>query len=142
MMCWVIFPQALNARVMIERASRRALFILGSGISIVGAGVRAFDVAQRERLKAQDCLTTLIELAPNARSAEITGSMIDYIAVEEGNAPLIEAMANPEIRIVSLTVTEGGYFTHPSTGAFDAQNDEVQHDIAHPDRPVTAFGVN
>ena len=109
--------------------------------AILGAGVRAFDVAQRERLKAQDCLTTLIELAPNARSAEITGSMIDYIAVEEGNAPLIEAMANPEIRIVSLTVTEGGYFTHPSTGAFDAQNDEIQHDIAHPDRPVTAFGA-
>ena len=45
--------------------------------AIVGAGVRAPDAAQRDRLLAQDCLTTLVELDPAAKSAEVTGSMID-----------------------------------------------------------------
>jgi len=46
--------------------------------AIVGAGVRPADAAMREKLLAQDCLTTLIELAPDERSAELTGAMIDY----------------------------------------------------------------
>jgi mannitol 2-dehydrogenase len=50
------------------------------------------------------------------RSAEVTGAMIDYLPIEEGNGALIRAMADPAIRIVSLTVTEGGYFTDPADG--------------------------
>lgn len=61
----------------------------------------------REKLIAQDRLSTLIKLDPAGQSAEIVGSMIDYLPVEEGNASLIAKMAEPEIRIVSLSVTEG-----------------------------------
>ncbi|RMD89813.1 MAG: mannitol dehydrogenase family protein, partial [Alphaproteobacteria bacterium] len=61
--------------------------------AILGAGVRAPDAAMREKLLAQDCLTTLIELAPDHRSAEVTGSMIDFLPVEPDNAALIAAMA-------------------------------------------------
>ena len=50
--------------------------------AILGAGVRPYDAAMRDRLKAQDCLTTLIELAPDHRSAEVTGAMIDYLPIE------------------------------------------------------------
>ena len=67
----------------------------------------------RDRLLAQDCLTTLIELDPDGRSAEVVGAMIDFIPIEEGNAALIDRMADPRIRIVSLTVTEGGLFHRP-----------------------------
>ena len=76
--------------------------------AIVGAGVRPGDEAQRARLGSQNFLTTLIELDPAGSSAEVIGSMIDFVPVEEGNGPLIEAMANPAIRIVATTVTEGG----------------------------------
>ena len=41
--------------------------------AIVGAGVRAFDATQRDRLLSQDCLTTLIELSPEGTSAEVIG---------------------------------------------------------------------
>ena len=41
--------------------------------------------------------------------------MIDYLPIEDGNAPLIAQMADPAIRIVSLTVTEGGYYIDPVT---------------------------
>jgi mannitol 2-dehydrogenase len=73
----------------------------------------------RDALKGQDCLSTVIELDPKGKSARRIGSMIDFLPVEPDNAALIAAMARPEIRIVSLTVTEGGYFINPATGQFD-----------------------
>lgn len=108
--------------------------------AILGAGVRAGDAAMRTRLLAQDCLTTLIELDPSGKSAEITGSMIDFIPVAEDNAPLIAQMADPAIRIVALTVTEGGYYT-AADGAFDAAHSDIEYDAAHADAPRTAFGA-
>ena len=108
---------------------------------IIGAGVRAGDEAQRLRLAAQDYLTTLIELDPKGRSAEIVGSMIGFVPVETDNAALIAQMADPAIRIVALTVTEGGYYIDPVTKAFDASHADIQHDAAHPDQPTTAFGA-
>lgn len=109
--------------------------------AIIGAGVRPFDAAQRDRLLAQDCLTTLIELAPDSMSAEVIGSMIDYVEIAEGNGPLIERMADPAIRIVSLTVTEGGYYIDPATKGFDADHPDMRHDAANPNAPRTAFGA-
>ena len=109
--------------------------------AIVGAGVRAPDAAMRERLLAQDCLTTLVELSPRGVSAEVVGSMIDFMPVEEGNGPLIDRMARPDIRIVSLTVTEGGYYAGAATGGFDARHPDIAHDAAHPGAPRTAFGA-
>jgi mannitol 2-dehydrogenase len=65
--------------------------------------------------------------------------MIDFLPVEPDNAALIAAMSRPEIRIVSLTVTEGGYFIDPATGRFDATAPEIAADAANPHR--TAFGA-
>ena len=87
--------------------------------AIIGAGVRSADASMREKLLAQDCLTTLIELDPASQSIEVIGSMIDFLPIEEGNAALIKTMSDPSIRIVSLTVTEGGYFIDPDTGGLD-----------------------
>lgn len=109
--------------------------------AILGAGVRPYDASMRDRLLAQDCLTTLIELAPGGRSAEVTGPMIDYLPIEEGNRPLVRAMADPRIRIVALTVTEGGYYIDPASGKLDSSHPDIVHDAAHPDTPRTAFGA-
>ena len=109
--------------------------------AIIGAGVRPGDAAMRERLQAQDWLTTLIELSPGGTSAEICGPMIGFVPVEADNAALIAQMADPAIRIVSLTVTEGGYFVNPATGAFDPAHPDIAHDAANPAAPRTAFGA-
>lgn len=109
--------------------------------AIVGAGVRPSDSVMREKLLAQDCLTTLVELGPDGTSAEISGSMIDFVPVQPDNAALIVRMADPAIRIVSLTVTEGGYYVHPSNGAFDYAHPDIIHDAANPQAPRTAFGA-
>ncbi|TNF19302.1 MAG: mannitol dehydrogenase family protein [Rhodobacteraceae bacterium] len=109
--------------------------------AIVGAGVRAYDETMRLKMAAQDYLTTLIELDPAGTSAEVVGSMIDYVPIVEGNGPLIARMADPAIRIVALTVTEGGYFLDPATKSFDPAHPDIQHDIANPETPKTAFGA-
>ena len=109
--------------------------------AILGAGVRPYDAEMRERLAAQDFLTTLIELDPEGSSAEVVGSMIGYLPVEEGNGPLIAAMAEPRIRIVALTVTEGGYYIDPATGGLDTGHPDICHDAAQPGQPRTAFGA-
>lgn len=109
--------------------------------AIIGAGVRANDEEQRKRLASQDYLTTLIELDPEGRSVEIVGSMIGFVPVTEGNDLLIKQMADPAIRIVALTVTEGGYYINPVTKAFDDTHPDIQHDAANPDKPCTAFGA-
>jgi mannitol 2-dehydrogenase len=117
------------------------LFALGEGHdwAILGAGVREGDATMRTALMAQDCLSTVIELDPKGRSARRIGSMIGFLPVEADNAALIAAMSRPEIRIVSLTVTEGGYFIDPATGHFDPHHPEIAADAARPHR--TAFGA-
>ena len=109
--------------------------------AIIGAGVRSNDEDQRLRLAAQDYITTLIELSPERKSAEVIGSMIGYVPVEDGNGPLIAQMADPQIRIVAMTVTEGGYFLDPVTKGFDAAHPDIVHDVANPATPKTAFGA-
>lgn len=108
---------------------------------IIGAGVRPYDAGMRQKLLEQDCLTTLIELDPKGSSAEIVGSMIDYLPIEDGHGALIAAMCDPQIRIVALTVTESGYFIDAVDGGFDTSHEDIQQDVATPNEPVTAFGA-
>ncbi|MEL7164374.1 MAG: mannitol dehydrogenase family protein [Pseudomonadota bacterium] len=108
--------------------------------AIVGAGVRPADTFMRDKLLGQDCLTTLVELDPSGGAVEITGAMIDFLPVEQGNAALIAQMTAPEIRIVSLTVTEGGYY-RKANGDLDTAHPDIAHDAANPNAPRTAFGA-
>lgn len=106
--------------------------------AILGAGVRQGDAIMRERLMAQDWLTTLVELDPAGLSARILGSMTGFVPVDP--AATVAAMADPVIRIVSLTITEGGYYLDAS-GSFDAAHPDMAHDAAHPDAPRSVFGM-
>ncbi|WP_419909516.1 mannitol dehydrogenase family protein [Hoeflea sp.] len=107
--------------------------------AVIGAGVLPGDAAMRHKLKAQDCLTTVVELAPAGLNARVCGAMIDFV---DTDAPaLVAALSRPDVRIVSLTITEGGYFIDPMTGGFDLENDNVRRDIANPDDPRTVFGM-
>lgn len=119
------------------------LFALGldHDWAILGAGVRAGDARMRDALAAQDYLSTVIELEPGHPSARRIGAMIGFVPVESDNAALISAMAEPTIRIVSLTVTEGGYYINAATAAFDARHPDIVADAANPAHPATAFGA-
>ncbi|MCL4144438.1 UNVERIFIED_CONTAM: hypothetical protein GTU68_046451 [Idotea baltica] len=107
--------------------------------ALLGAGVRPADAAMRDELAEQDWLTTVVELDPNGLTARVSGSMIGF--VEPGSAALIEALCAPSIRIVSLTVTEGGYYIDAASGGFDLVHPDVVKDTKNPDTPATVFGM-
>ncbi|MHA6297277.1 mannitol dehydrogenase family protein [Devosia sp. CAU 1758] len=119
-----------------------ALFNLGEGHdwALIGAGVREADEAMRQKLMGQDWLTSVVEQEADHSAAHVTGAMIDYL--KPGNATAIIArLADPAIRIVSLTITEGGYYIDPASQQFDPTHPDIAHDAAHFHAPKTAFGL-
>ena len=108
--------------------------------AIVGAGVMPGDAAGRDRLAGQGFYTTVVEQDEGHMAARVTGAMIDYLA--PGNAAaVVERLADPAIRIVSLTITEGGYFIDPATGVFDPENPAILADAKAMAEPKTVFGL-
>jgi mannitol 2-dehydrogenase len=108
--------------------------------AIVGAGVMPFDETMRSKLAPQDYLTTVVEQDANYSAARVTGPMIDFIPPSERQR-LMALLVDPAIRIVSLTVTEGGYMINPATGKFDPAHPALQRDAQHPDDPTSVFGL-
>ncbi|MFN0194739.1 MAG: mannitol dehydrogenase family protein [Aestuariivirga sp.] len=118
------------------------LFNTGKGHdwAIVGTGVRDADKQMMEALKDQDYLTTLVEQEAATSRARITGVMIDFISPNDRSL-LVKTLADPKTRIVSLTVTEGGYFIDPATGVFNPDDPQIKQDGANSNDPRTAFGL-
>jgi len=109
---------------------------------ICGVGVMPFDLKMKEALQSQDCLYTLVQKAPDGSwTPRIIGSIVQYLYAPDDPDAVIEKMADPATRIVSLTVTEGGYNFHPVTGKFDDTNPAVQADLAPGAVPATTFGL-
>ena len=109
--------------------------------ALLGAGVRAGDQAMRSALAPQDWLTTVVELEPGANSARVTGAMTGFVPVGEDAAAIVDALDDAALRIVSLTVTEGGYCIDPATGSFNPEHPDIRYDAAHPDSPKGVFGA-
>lgn len=107
--------------------------------ALVGAGIRPGDAVMRAKLQQQDWLTTIVELDPDRLTAGICGSMIDFLDVNSDI--LIEKLADPRIRIVSLTITEGGYFIDATSGGLQMDHPDIQADIKDPTNPQTVFGI-
>lgn len=110
--------------------------------AIVGAGVSNGGLNVRNAMEDQDWLTTVVERDGDGANARVIGPMIDFVPVDlENHAPLKEALLNPDIKIVSTTVTEGGYYQDATTGNFDAKHPRIVQDAKNPDSPTTVFGV-
>ncbi len=108
---------------------------------ILGVGLLPRDAAMGEALRAQACVYTLVELAADGtRTATRIGSIVDFLHAPSAPGAVREALASPGIRIASLTITEGGYNTSDTTGAFDTENPDVLADVGA-EFPRTVFGV-
>jgi mannitol 2-dehydrogenase len=118
------------------------LFNAGEGHdwAIVGAGVFEGEKAGREKLKQQDWLTTVVEQDAGHRQARVTGVMIDFLTPGETEA-IVDRLADPAIRIVSLTITEGGYFIDPASGKFNPRHPDIVADSKNIASPKTVFGL-
>ena len=69
------------------------------------------------------------------------GSIVDYLFAPDDPEAVLETLADPATRIVSLTITEGGYNVNPVTGEFDPDDPAVQADLAPGAVPGTVFGL-
>lgn len=111
-----------------------------SPFGIVGVGVRPEDEPMRDALRAQSALYTLVEKeADRPPRPRIIGSMIDYRFAPDTPEAVLAALTDPAIRIVSLTITEGGYHVNQTTGEFEADA-AVLAEARDGARPTSAFG--
>ena len=109
---------------------------------ICGVGVMAADRMMQQALDAQDGLYTLVlKHSDGTWEPRVIGSIVEYLFAPDDPEAVIEKMAAPLTRIVSLTITEGGYNISDVTGEFDVTNPDVIADLEPDAVPRTAFGL-
>jgi mannitol 2-dehydrogenase len=116
----------------------------GQGLewAICGVGVMPADRRMKDVMDAQDGLYTLVlKHADGTLDARVIGAITEYLFAPDDAEAVIEKMAARSTRIVSLTVTEGGYNLHPVTGDFDAGDAAVARDLEPGATPQTTFGL-
>jgi mannitol 2-dehydrogenase len=108
---------------------------------ICGIGLLPQDAKMRDVLRAQDCLYTVVQRSEAGDYPRIIGSIKEYLLASDDPSAVVEKMAAPECRIVSLTITEGGYFMNQGTGELLASSPDLMHDLAYPRAPRSSFGL-
>ena len=109
---------------------------------ICGVGVMPQDRRMKQALQAQDGLYTLVIKHGDGRyEPRVIGSIVEYLFAPDDPEAVLEKMAAESTRIVSLTITEGGYNISDLTGKFDAANPDVTHDLEPGTVPRTTFGL-
>lgn len=109
---------------------------------ICGVGVLPGDRKMKDVMDAQDCLYTLaLKHADGTWDTRVIGSIVEYLFAPDNPEAVIEKMAAESTRIVSLTITEGGYNFSATTGEFDAENPSIQADLKDGAVPSTTFGL-
>jgi mannitol 2-dehydrogenase len=108
---------------------------------IVGVGTMPQDARMRDALNPQDGLYTLVVKHPDGRrEPRVIGSILRFLLAADDPDAVLAVMTAPSTRVVSLTITEGGYLFSPSTGEFDASAPLIQPDLVEGATPTTAFG--
>lgn len=108
---------------------------------ICGVGLRDADKNIHDVLTRQDGLYTLIVKHPDGKiESGVLGAINDFLLAKNGVHAIIDRMADPNTKIVSLTITEGGYNFNPATGEFDFSNPDIRHELENPNDPKTVYG--
>lgn len=108
---------------------------------IYGVALLPQDEPLYKALKSQDGLYTLTACGRDGRDEfyEI-GSLVDLAWGPENPQSVIDRIADPRIKIITLTIMEGGYNIDKETGEFMLGSKDVKHDLEHPGHPRTVFG--
>lgn len=109
------------------------------GWGICGAMLLPGDESLYKALAAQQGEYTLTVCGRDGKdNAFCIGSLVELLWGIEDPEAVLNKIADKDIRIITLTITEGGYNIAKSTGDFMLDN--VKHDLENPARPKTAFG--
>lgn len=107
---------------------------------LCGVGLLPQDRRMAEVMAEQSGLYTVVERSREGDHARVIGSMTEYLFAPENPEAVLEKMASPACKIVSLTITEGGYSVHQGSGEFDPTPPGIQGDLAHPHSPQGVYG--
>ncbi len=94
----------------------------------------------RDQLAPQGGAYTSLTLSEGGNESRIIGSIAEVLVAPEDPEAVVAAMANPDVKIVSLTVTEKGYCHEPATGALRFDHPDIQHDLQNLHAPRSAVG--
>jgi mannitol 2-dehydrogenase len=141
------FPGLVHIGVGAFNRSHLAVYLddlLGRGEAMrwgeFGVGLLPWDKEIHEGLAAQDNLYSLMALEAGEESLRVIGSLAGHLYAPEATEAVLERMVSAECAIVSLTVTEGGYFTDDASGRFLDSHPDVRHDLEHRGTPKTWLG--
>ena len=104
-----------------------AMAASGGDWGIVGVSLK--NPTTRDALAPQNWAYTSVTLAENDESTKVIDVLENVLVAPENPAAVLEAMADPGVRIVSLTVTEKGYCHNPATGALTVDHPDIAHDL-------------
>lgn len=94
------------------------------------------------QLREQDHLYTVLEKGADGNQPMVIGAVNECLnATLDSLAAIIEKFCEPQVAIVSLTITEKGYCIDPSTGSLDVTNPRIIHDLQSPNEPHSAPGI-
>lgn len=102
----------------------------GGDWGIIGVSLQS--PGTRDKLKPQGWAYTALELGPEGETPQVITVLRDVLVAPEDPRALLDAMASPDVGIVSLTVTEKGYCHQPSTGRLNREHPDIVHDLANP----------
>src|SRR5688572_14210902 len=114
-----------------EVAERR----ISDGWGVVGVGLHSRTM--KDALAPQDHLYTVVERSPDGERARVVGVMVDYHFAPDDPATVLDVLTDERTRMVSLTITGGGYRLCPQSGDFDADDEDIAWDLRESDRPRT-----
>jgi fructuronate reductase/mannitol 2-dehydrogenase len=117
-----------------ELAERR----ISTEWGVVGVGLRQRHL--QEALAPQDHLYTVVERSPDGERARVVGVMVDYLYAPDDPTAVLDRLSDRRTRLVTLTITPGGYPLDPQTRVFRTDDPEVARDLAQPSAPATVFG--
>jgi mannitol 2-dehydrogenase len=108
---------------------------------ICGVGVMPQDRRMYDVMSAQGCLYTLVVKYPDGTmEPRVIGSIVDYLFAPDDPAAVLARMTDPATRIVSLTITEGGYHVNQVTGELDTSDSGLAADLEPGVTPGSVFG--
>jgi fructuronate reductase len=105
--------------------------------AVTGASLRS--PAARDALAPQAGLYTLVERDSAGERRRVIGALKDVLVAPDNPPALIEAMASPDVHLVTLTVTEKGYHLGPN-GQLSLDDPAIAADLTNPHAPMTAIG--
>lgn len=107
-------------------------------------GIRAISLRNlgiKNALEPQDYLFPLIERAEGVDKTSLIASLMDVTVATESPQEALDVLADPNIKLVTMTVTEAGYYYNKTTGNLDFSHEDIKNCLSNMDEPSTVVGL-